>query len=236
MTGIDTAMVLAAGLGTRIRSLDPDTPKPLIRVAGRPLIDHALATLQAGGVRRAVVNVHHLADRLEAHLRTIREPMIEISDERERLLETGGGIIKALPRLGERPFFCTNTDAILLGGSRPPAVQLRDAWADGPPADALLLLVPLDRASGYEGQGDFSLSADGLVRPRGEGVPLVYTGLQILRPGLFSGAPVEPVSTRVFWDRARAGGRMRGIVFDGDWMHVGDPEGFRLAEERLGSG
>lgn len=229
---IDTAMVLAAGLGTRIRSLDPETPKPLIKVAGKSLIDYAFETLADGGVTRAVVNVHHRADQLEAHLQGVERPEIAVSDERGELLETGGGILKALPQLGQDPFYCTNTDAILLGGSQNPAAQLRQQWTED--CDALLLMVPLSETSGYQGQGDFSLTRGGLIADRSEGAPLVYSGLQILRPGLFEGAKVEPVSTRIFWDKARAKGRMRGIVFDGSWMHVGDPEGHRLAEERLG--
>ncbi|GGY37318.1 nucleotidyltransferase family protein [Parvularcula lutaonensis] len=229
---IDTAMVLAAGLGTRIRSLDPETPKPLIKVAGMALIDYSFEMLADGGVRKAVVNVHHRADQLEAHLAGVERPEIAVSDERERLLETGGGILKALPMLGKDPFFCTNTDAILLGGSENPASFLRRQWTED--CDALLLMVPLSETSGYQGQGDFSLTPEGLIADRSEGAPLVFTGLQILRPALFDGAEVEPVSTRAFWEKARAAGRMRGVLFDGRWMHVGDPEGHRLAEERLG--
>ncbi|MCQ8184710.1 nucleotidyltransferase family protein [Parvularcula maris] len=226
---IDTAMVLAAGLGTRIRSLDPETPKPLIKVAGKPLIDYAFETLAAGGVNRAVVNVHHRADQLEAHLGAVSEVEVVVSDEREQLLETGGGILKALPHLGEA-FFSTNTDAILLGGN--PADALAKAWNEK--TDVLLLLVPKDRTSGYPGKGDFSLDGSGKVVPMREEQPLVFTGLQILRRSLFEGSPIEPVSTRAFWSKAEASGRMRGIVHTGEWMHVGDPEGHAAAEERLG--
>jgi MurNAc alpha-1-phosphate uridylyltransferase len=224
-------MVLAAGLGTRIRALDADRPKPLIEVAGRPLIDYALETLAMGGVRRAVVNVHHKADQIEAHLEKVREPEIIVSDEREALLETGGGILKALPLLGSDPFFCSNTDAILSGGSAPAPKVLKDRWSDD--CDALLLLVPVGQASGYKGQGDFALGADGTILDRDEGEAFIFTGLQLLRPSLFDGAPIEAVSTRKFWDTARARGRMKGVLFDGAWMHVGDPEGHREAEERL---
>ena len=231
MGEITTAMVLAAGLGTRIRALDPDTPKPLIPVAGEPLIGYALKTLQAGGVKRFVINVHHKAEQIERYAASREDLNIALSDEREQLLETGGGILKAMPLLGDNPFFCTNTDAILHGGSQQPAEQLASAWSDD--ADALLLMVPVENASGYQGSGDFSLSPEGLVRPKEEGTPLIFTGLQVLRPSLFADAPIEPVSTRVFWEKAKAAGRMRGVVFDGAWMHVGDPEGHREAEARL---
>ncbi|NRA29104.1 MAG: nucleotidyltransferase family protein [Parvularculaceae bacterium] len=224
-------MVLAAGLGTRIRALDPDTPKPLIPVAGKPLIDYALSSLRASGVKRAVVNVHHRADQLEAHLRTIDAPEVLISDERNALLETGGGILKALPLIGTEPFFCTNTDAILAGGSLLGGDVLREAWSDD--CDALLLMVPPAAVSGYAGAGDFSIASDGTIADPDQGDPLVYTGLQILRPSLFAGVEVAPMSTRVFWKKARAAGRMRGVVFDGAWMHVGDPDGHRSAELRL---
>lgn len=232
MPEITTAMVLAAGLGTRIRSLDPERPKPLITVAGKPLIDYALETLAEGGVERAVVNVHHRADQIEAHLRSVEALDVEISDERDRLLETGGGIIKALPLLGDRPFFCTNTDAIMVGGGTGPVRTLVDRWADD--CDALLLMVPVDHASGYAGEGDFALDASGTILPRAEGEPLIFTGLQILRPSLFEGARVEPISTRAFWSKAQENGRFKGAVFDGRWMHVGDPEGHHLAEQALG--
>lgn len=231
MSEIKAAMVLAAGLGTRIRSLDPETPKPLIPVAGRPLISYALETLEEGGVTRFVINVHHKAEQLEHYIASRDDLNIAVSDEREQLLETGGGILKALPILGGEPFFCTNTDAILLGGRQPAAEMLASAWNDD--VDALLLMVPVENASGYQGSGDFSLSPTGEVRPKEEGTPLIFSGLQILRPSLFVGAAVEPVSTRVFWEKAKAERRMRGVVFDGTWMHVGDPEGHREAEARL---
>jgi MurNAc alpha-1-phosphate uridylyltransferase len=226
---IDTAMVLAAGLGTRIRSLNPDLPKPLIEVSGKALIDYAIDTLREGGVTRFVVNLHHKAEMIERHLRDRSDLDVRFSDERERLLETGGGIVNALPLLGEKPFFCTNTDAILLGGE--PASTLRNAWADD--TDALLLLVPLDRTSGYAGKGDFSLDAAGRIVSLRPDQPLVFTGLQLLRPSLFEGAAAEPISTRAFWHKAQERGRMKGVVFSGDWMHVGDPEGHRAAQARL---
>ncbi|MEM9284506.1 MAG: nucleotidyltransferase family protein [Pseudomonadota bacterium] len=231
MVEVTTAMVLAAGLGTRIRSLDPETPKPLISVRGQALIDYALATLIRGGVSRAVVNVHHKADRLEAHLSGRSDVEILISDERGERLETGGGIVKALPLLGSAPFFCTNTDSILLEGDHAATDVLKQHWDDE--TDALLLLARLDQASGYDGEGDFTLGPRGALQPKGKGEAFVFTGLQILRPELFAGAKVEPVSTRAFWAKAQERGRFRGVVFDGGWMHVGDPEGHARAEERL---
>ncbi len=231
MVDITTAMVLAAGLGTRIRSLDPETPKPLIKVRGKALIDYALDTLRRGGVERAVVNVHHKADRLEEHLKGRSDVEILISDERGERLETGGGIVKALPLLGSNPFFCTNTDSILLEGDHAATDVLKDHWNDE--ADALLLMVRLKDTSGFDSDGDFALGHDGAILPKEEGEPLAYTGLQILRPELFAGAKIEPVSTRAFWAKARDRGRFRGVLFDGGWMHVGDPAGHAQAEERL---
>ncbi|NNU16094.1 nucleotidyltransferase family protein [Parvularcula sp. ZS-1/3] len=226
----EKAMVLAAGLGTRIRSLDPETPKPLIKVAGKSLIDYTLDMLGADGVSEAVVNVHHKADMLESHLAGRETPKVTISDERGELLETGGGILKALPKLGGEPFFSCNTDAILLGGDPAPST-LRKGWSEE--TDVLLLLVPLARTSGYEGKGDFSLNDRGQIIDACDGEAMVFTGLQLLRPSLFAGHEVERVSTRAFWQKARDAGRMHGVVFGGDWMHVGDPEGHRIAEARL---
>ena len=231
MVEVTTAMVLAAGLGTRIRSLYPQTPKPLIKVHGQALIDYALATLIRGGVSRAVVNVHHKADLLESHLAGRTDVEILISDEREERLETGGGIVKALPLLGAEPFFCTNTDSILLEGDHAATDVLKNHWDDK--TDALLLLARLDQASGYDGAGDFALGSDGTILHKDEGEAFVFTGLQLLRPTLFAGAKVEPVSTRAFWAKAQETGRFRGVLFEGGWMHVGDPIGHALAEERL---
>lgn len=232
MMSINRAMVLAAGLGTRIRSLAPDVPKPLIEVAGRPLLSYALEMLDRGGVQSAVVNVHHLADQIEDYLSSVSAPSITISDERGERLETGGGIIKALPHLGEAPFFSCNTDAILLDQDRPAPDLLRDHWTED--CDALLLMVPRARTTGYPGKGDFSLDSEGRIAPLRDDQPLVFTGLQLLSPSLFRGEPLRQVSTKVFWDKARSAGRMRGVLYDGDWLHVGDPEGFQAAQERLG--
>jgi MurNAc alpha-1-phosphate uridylyltransferase len=226
-----TAMVLAAGLGTRMRPLTDHLPKPLIKVSGKPLIDYTLDRLAQASVSRAVVNVHYRADQMEAHLKHRRAPQIVISDERALLLETGGGLKKAAPHLGTAAIFCTNTDAILVDGAgAEPCGALARAWRDAE-MDALLLLVPKALASGYDGAGDFALRADGTLDWRtGEAAPFVYTGLQIIRPSLLDGAPDGPFSLRVLWDKARAAGRMKGIVHEGPWMHVGDPQGLALAE------
>lgn len=230
---IDTAMVLAAGKGTRMRHLSKDRPKPLIKVAGKPLIDYALDRFAAAGVSRAVVNVHYLADQVERHVCRRSAPTISISDERDALLETGGGLMEALPLLGDAPIFCTNTDAILLDKGREACARLMEEWRSGA-MDALLLLAPIDETSGYDGAGDFDLDADGRLAFRsGARAPYVFTGLQILSPALIKRGPGGAFSTKLLWDEARANGRLHGCVHDGFWMHVGDPEGLALAEARL---
>lgn len=222
-------MVLAAGLGTRMRPLTDETPKPLIAVAGKPLIDWTLDRFAAAGVARAVVNVHYLASMIEAHLAHRKNPQIIISDERTLLLETGGGLKKARPLLGEAPIYCTNTDAILVDRGREPCAALADAWRDSE-MDVLLLLTPLSETSGYDGRGDFDLQGDRPQWRTGESAPFVFTGLQIIRPSLLDGSPVGAFSTRLLWDKALETGRMRAIAHDGPWMHVGDPAGLALAE------
>lgn len=229
-----TAMVLAAGLGTRMRPLTDDTPKPLIPVAGKALMDYALDRFADAGVTRAVVNVHYLAEQVEAHVAARSAPEIIISDERGLLLETGGGLKKARARLGDDPVFCTNTDAIMIDGDGPEAcAALSEAW-DSAGMDALLLLVPIARTSGYDGRGDFDRSDDGRIALRaGDTAPYVFTGLQILSPSLIDEGPDGAFSTRVLWDKASARGRLHGVVYGGDWLHVGDPQGLEHAEARL---
>lgn len=222
-------MVLAAGLGTRMRPYTDDLPKPLIKVAGKPLIDWTLDRFAAAGVRRAVVNVHYRADQMEAHLAGRRRPKVLISDERALLLETGGGLKKARALLGAAPVYCSNTDAILVDDGVEPCAALATAWRDDE-TDVLLLLVPAGKASGYDGAGDFELDGDTPRWRAGAAAPFVFTGLQILRPSLLDDAPDGPFSTRLLWDKATAAGRMRAIVHDGPWMHVGDPAGLALAE------
>lgn len=230
----ETAMVLAAGLGTRMRPLTDETPKPLIKVAGKPLIDYVFERFARAGVKRAIVNVHHLADQVEAHMENVSGLDVTVSDERSELLETGGGLKKARRHFGDNPIFCTNTDAIMIDGAGAEAcAALADAW-DGARMDALLLLVPIERASGYDGGGDFGRREDGRIALRsGKTAPFVFTGLQIISPALIDKGPKGAFSTRVLWDEATAEGRLYGAVYDGEWLHVGDPAGLEAAEKRL---
>ena len=189
------AIVLAAGLGTRMRPYNGAIPKPLVAVGGKPLIDYALDRLAEAGVERAVVNVHHLADALERHLASRKEPQIVISDERGTLLGTGGGIAKALPQLADAPFFLVNSDTLWLDGVKPNFARLADAF-DAGKMDALLLLAPTAGSIGYEGSGDYAMLPDGRLRRRAERevVPFVYAGASILSPVLFNNAPIRRVS------------------------------------------
>lgn len=229
---IDQAMVLAAGLGTRFRAVSGDLPKPLVPVAGKPLIDWTLDMLATGGVAHAVVNVHYKADLIEDHLSLRTNPEISISDERDERLETGGGLMKATPLFAPGPIFCTNTDAIIVSEGDVEMTRMAAAW-DDQKMDALLLLVAMEDTSGYVGKGDFVLEADGRLSWEGEGPRYVFTGLQLIHPRLWAGEPVTPQSTKVFWDRAMVQGRAYGLVHHGRWMHVGDPEGFAAAEDYL---
>lgn len=226
-----TAMVLAAGLGTRMRPLTDVVPKPLVRLGGRPLVDHVLDRLQAAGIRRAVVNVHYLAEKLEVHLATRREPEIIISDERGVLLDTGGGVVRALPLLGDAPFVIHNSDSVWIedGGSN--IARLIGAW-DGARMDALLLVARTAHSLGYDGDGDFTMAADGRLERRAKGTtaPLVFAGVSIAHPRLFDGAPGGAFSLNAPWDRAIAAGRLFGLPLQGHWMHVGTPEALRDAE------
>jgi len=229
-----TAMVLAAGLGTRMRPLTNDKPKPLIKVAGKPLIDYALDRFADAGVERAVVNVHYLADMIEDHVTARRQPEIIISDERKFLLETGGGLKKARAHLDGDAIFCTNTDAILIDDNGwEPCRLLSQIW-DAEKMDALLLLAPIAETSGYDGAGDFDLAPDGRIDFRsGETAPYVFTGLQILNPAVLDNAPEGPFSTKFLWDKALEQGRLYGAIHEGFWMHVGDPAGLEVADKRL---
>ena len=233
---IDTAMVLAAGLGKRMRPLTDTMPKPMVTLAGRPLIDHALDRLATAGIARAIVNVHYKADVLEAHLAERREqdlpPEITVSDERGVLLETGGGIVKALPLLGDKPFFICNSDTTWAETAETDNFgMLMSAW-DGSRMDSLLLLAEKDRSIGYAGDGDFELAGDGRLTRRAEGTstPYVFAGVSIAKPEMFVGAPEEPFSLNVLWDKAIAAGRLYGVVLDGWWMHVGTPEALADAD------
>jgi len=228
-------MVLAAGFGRRMQPLTNDRPKPLVEVAGRPLLDWALAVLGDAGVAQVVVNVHYLAEQIEAHLVAIESgPRVRISDERDCLLETGGGITRALPLLDCDPFLAINTDCVWLQGRARAVARLAEAW-DDTQMDALLLLVPKAQAHGYAGTGDFSRDELGrLTRQPGETpAPFVYTGLQMLSKRLFAGWRAEPFSMRVLWDAAAAAGRLRGVVHDGYWHDVGTVQAKIQLEEAL---
>jgi MurNAc alpha-1-phosphate uridylyltransferase len=231
-----TATVLAAGLGKRMRPLTATRPKPLVEVAGRTLLDHCLDRLRAAGVSKAVVNVHYLADALEAHLNNRAEGLeIAISDEREQLLETGGGLVRALPLIEADPFLVVNSDNLWVDGPVDSLRLLASAW-DEARMDALLLLVPLARAHCHKGQGDFHMSAGGALRRRKPGgvAPFVYTGIQIVSKRLFEGElPAGPFSTNLLWDRAIASRRLFGLVHQGLWFDIGAPANIRKAEAIL---
>ncbi len=234
MTVPTTAMVLAAGLGTRMRPLTDDRPKALVEVGGRALIDHVLDRLADAGVTRAVVNVHWFADRLEAHLAARgRGPEIVISDERAELLETGGGLKKAMPLLGGEPVFVVNIDSVWT--DRGDALAELAALWDPERMDAALLLARREGAIGFEGGGDFFLDDDGKLIFRGESAeaPFAYMGVHICRPGYVAEGPDGPFSLSGLWRRSAAEGRLFGCVLDGDWMHVGDPGARDEAEARL---
>lgn len=231
----DTAMVMAAGLGKRMRPLTATQPKPMVRVAGKPLIDHALDRLSEAGVSKAVVNVHYLADALEAHLAARCSPQVIISDERSDLLETGGGMVRALPHLPD-PFFCLNADNIWLDGPKSAFHDLSRRWN---PAvmDALLLVVPHARALNFRGEGDFTMDPLGQLTRRRPGrvAPFIYTGIQLVAHHLLRDAPAGKFSTNVLWDRAAAEGRLFGASFTGLWFEVGTPQSIRPTEEALRS-
>jgi N-acetyl-alpha-D-muramate 1-phosphate uridylyltransferase len=234
----EVAMVMAAGLGKRMRPLTATRPKPLVQVAGRALIDHALDRLAAAGVKKAIVNVHYLADSVEAHLASRGGPLETIvSDEREQLLETGGGLKRALPLIDADPFLAVNSDNLWIDGPVDTLRLLASGW-DDKKMDALLLLVPLANAHCHLGRGDFHMKADGrLSRRRARGVaPFVYTGIQILSKRLFeSETPDGPFSTNLLWDRAIEAGRCFGAVHQGLWFDIGQPQNIRKSEEYLSS-
>lgn len=229
-----TAMVMAAGLGTRMRPLTDTLPKPLIKVAGKTLIDHVLDRLDTAGVERAVVNVHYLADAMDSHLAAReRGPQVIVSDERELLLETGGGLVHAAPHLGD-PFLSLNSDNLWTDGSGDTLRRLAAGW-DGERMDALLLLVPIAKAANHRGKGDFFLDDDMRVRRRGdaERAPFVFTGIQICARRLLRDAPGGPFSTNILWDRAIGEGRCFGAVHDGRWFDVGTPAAIAATEAEL---
>ena len=234
----DTAMLMAAGMGKRMRPLTAATPKPLVRVAGRPLIDRALDRLEDAGVAKAVVNVHYLADSIEAHVGPRAAPAITFSDEREELLETGGGMVKAHGAgLLPDPFFACNADSIWLDGPRNAFADLSAAW-DPERMDALLLVVTHARARNFDGTGDFYMDGAGrLSRKRPDRIaPFIYTGIQLVSHRLLREAPEGKFSTNILWDRAIEEDRLFGVAFTGMWYEVGTPQHIRPTEEALTGG
>ena len=230
----DVAMVLAAGLGTRMRPLTLERPKPLVEVAGRTMIDHCLDKLADAGVARAVVNVHHFPDMVKDHLRARTDPAVAISDEGGQLLETGGGMVRALPLLAADPFFCINSDNLWVDGPQDVFRQLSAAWK--PEAmDALLLLVAHTRAANHKGKGDFHMDGAGRISLRRSGriAPFIYSGIQLVSQRLLRDAPVGPFGTMVLWKRAMEEGRLYGVSHMGLWYEVGSPDAIALTEEAL---
>ncbi|MCC5994833.1 MAG: nucleotidyltransferase family protein [Oceanicaulis sp.] len=229
-------MVMAAGLGSRMRPLTDDRCKAMVKVGGKALIDWTLDRLAGAGVARAVVNVHHHADALEAHLAGRSAPEIMISDERARLMETGGGLVQAAPLLGRAPVFTANIDSLWIDGPEPELARLARRF-DRERMDFLLLLARLDHALGFDGAGDFFLDADGRLTRRGAAAraPYAFAGVQVMNPAVLDGWPREPFSTNRLWDAALSRGRVFGQVMDAFWMHVGDPQARDAAENRLRS-
>ena len=230
-------MVLGAGLGKRMLPLTARLPKPLVPLAGKPLIDHVLDDLAEAGVETAVVNVHYLADMLVAHLDGRRRPRIVISDERAELLDTGGGVFEALPKLGPDPFFIHNSDSVTAAGGGSRLVRLASLW-DDTRMDGLMLLARSTGTLGYGGRGDFHLGDDGrLERPKpGAAAPYVFTGVSIAHPRLLAGCRRGPFSLNQPWDRAIAAGRLNGVSLEGTWLHIGSPDALAEAEKVVGLG
>ncbi|HUO53946.1 MAG TPA: nucleotidyltransferase family protein [Rhodoblastus sp.] len=230
--GPEKALVFAAGLGTRMRPITLSLPKPLVRVGGKAMLDHVLDRIEEGGVKDAIVNVHWLADQIEDHLAGRTAPRIAISDERDLLLDQGGGIVKVLKQFGGKPFFICNTDALWIDEPEPQVARLARAW-DGDRMDVLLMLADMKTSLGVEGRGDFFRGADGrLSRPAaGEAAPYVYTGVGIIKSELFEGCPLEPFRLAPFFFAAAERGRLFGLPLKGRWLHVGAPETIEKAEE-----
>jgi MurNAc alpha-1-phosphate uridylyltransferase len=227
----EAAMVLGGGLGKRMMPLTKDIPKPMVVLKGRTLVDHVLDRIAAAGVKRAVVNVHYQADKLEAHVKKRGTPQIVISDERQELLDTGGGTVKALPLLGDEPFLIHNSDSVWIEGVGSNLERMFSFW-DPDTMDSLMLLASAATSLGYEGLGDFGMEKDGLLSRRGERqtVPFVFTGVSIAHPRLFNGAQQGVYSLNRLWDKAIDSRRLYGIRLDGLWMHVGTPEALVEAE------
>lgn len=229
-----SAFVLAAGKGERMRPLTETRPKPLVPVAGTPLIDQVLDRLSDAHITDAIVNVHYLADQIEHHLRDRKSPKITISDERGELLDTGGGVAKALPKLGNAPFLIHNSDSIWVEGMGSNLDRLIDAWDDAT-MDSLMLVAPIATSVGYDGAGDFQMDASGrLTRQTGARLaPFVFAGVSIAHPRLFDGAPNGAFSLNRPWNAAIEKGRLFGVRLEGIWMHVGTPSAIAEAENAI---
>ena len=236
-TPIRRAMVLAAGLGQRMRPITDTLPKPLVAIGGKAMLDHALDRLAEAGVEDAVVNVHHLAGLIEAHLAARAQPRVTISDERAQLLETGGGVRKALPLLGAEPFFHVNSDSLWSETGTSNVAAMAAAW-DPQSMDLLLLLAPRETSIGFDGAGDFFRDETGRLTRRGRAnsAPYIYAGVAILKPQLFADTPEGPFSLNLLFDRAIATGRLHGVVLEGQWLHVGTPEAIAPAEAAFAKG
>jgi MurNAc alpha-1-phosphate uridylyltransferase len=238
MTAIHTGMALAAGLGTRMRPLTNERPKALVDVGGQALLDWALARYAAAGLERAIVNIHHFPDLMRAHIDAYKGKLeLVVSDETGVLLETGGGVVKARPYLGEEPVFLSNIDAVWMDEGAAELDRMRAAW-NGVTMDALLLLAPMGRTLGFDGAGDFFLDAQGRVSRRGEAhtAPYAYAGVQIINPAVLAGEAVERFSFNRIWDRLLEQGRVHGLAMNAFWMHVGDPQARDEAERILAEG
>lgn len=231
---IQRALVLAAGYGMRMRPLTETCPKPLLPLAGKPLLDHVLDRLAAAGVIHAIVNVHYLPEQIESHLRARISPEISISDEREQILDTGGAVSKVLSLLGDEAFFVHNSDSVWIEEHGSTLERMVRTW-NVETMDSLLLLAPAAESLGYSGRGDFHLDRDGAVRRRksDETADYVFAGVSINHPRLFEGARIEPFSINRVWDRALENGRLAAIDHKGRWMHVGTPEALAEAEKLL---
>ncbi|MEH6789636.1 nucleotidyltransferase family protein [Parasphingorhabdus sp.] len=235
MTQIDTAMIMAAGLGTRMRPLTDDRPKPLVEVAGRPMIDHCLDKLARAGVETVIVNVHYRADQMEAHLAALPFPgKILVSDERVQLMETGGGLVQAEPLIAAETFFCLNSDNLWTDGPVSSLHRLAQAW-DDQKMDALLLLVQRSAAHNYQGAGDFHLDSENRISRKlaGQEAPLIFSGIQLLSRRLLRDPPSGPFSTNMLWQRAIGEGRLHGLIHEGQWFEVGSPEAIAPTEAAL---
>lgn len=225
-----TAMVLAAGFGTRMRPLTDLTPKPLIKVAGKSIIDYGIDHLRNAGVSKAVVNAHYLSEQIIAWSKTVSQPEIIISDETDAILDTGGGIARALPLLGNDPFFVLNSDSFWLDKDVPALKRLRKTWDNK--MDCLLLLCDPKNTTGYSGDGDFRLDVDGQITPQTNN-GLAYIGAYLVHPRLFQNAPAEKFSMWRIWEKAIARKSFYGLVHTGHWLHVGTPSAIAEAESAL---